>query len=183
VSQDSNMTHGSGPAALGLLKSFLARCSIVFLVGSFAGLIYALGSVVGPQWTQTIERVNSQYVVVAESRADFSEAFVQVHQGFAISTVLPTSIEISRMSDDVRGTLDALSRIEAPTLRIDRNRGAYRRSIDSLLGAINVYDGSPDQYQILLNAFQTEANRGGDLLDAVEAYTAGGFRSLWGTVF
>lgn len=180
MSQDSSITYEK---AVELAKSALAKYAFVALISAFSGLIYAVGSVVGPQWTQTIERLNSQYVVVADSRSDFSETFVQIHQEFAVSKDLPTEADITLMSDDVRGTLDALSRLEAPTWRIDRNRRSYRQSIDNLLGAINVYDGSPDQYQTLLNAFQTEANRGGDLLDAVEVYTAGGFRSLWGTVF
>jgi len=183
VSQDSSITYEKGVKAVGWAKSALAKYALVALIGAIAGLIYAVGSVVGPQWTQTIERLNSQYVAVADNRASFSESFVQVHQNFAVSEVLPAKADVSQMSDDVRGTLDALSRLEAPTWRIDRNRRSYRQSIDSLLGAINVYDGSPEQYLILLNAFQTEANRGGDLLDAVEVYTAGGLRSLWGTVF
>lgn len=185
--QNSSLEKDKVSALFSRAKSFVAKhfyvTTIVILLSAFSGATYTISLAVEAQWENSINRLDSSFEQVIENRNKFSSTFTLTHQSFARTEILPQRQLFLAMADDVRSTSLALADMQAPTWRIDRNRRAYRSALQQLLGAINQYDETAYDYAVLFNAFQTEANIAGDLRDAVEVYTAGGLRSLWGTLF
>lgn len=180
--------HKNWPAHLvAVAKNWFSRhfwiTTVCILMSTFAGALWTASLAVGDRWTNTINRLDGEITALLVQRSEFSETYDLIHQKFGRDQNLPEIDEVHRMIESVRKTRTVLAALEAPTNKIVRTREEYQAALSELMGALNRYRKTPDTYLNIFNAFQDEANEAGALRDAVEIYTAGGIRSLWGTIF
>ena len=167
-------------AARAHLKRFGKVWTFISLVSAVAGMFGAVLYATNSTRLAALENVSASYLVVSRAQGDLLSDTRVVISGVVAGETLPTSAEFQSVERSADALLVALAGFEAPTNRIRQSRDAFARTLEDLLGSLNLYDGTLESYIQVQNDSVLAANVGGEFRKQVQEFTGSTWRSFWG---